>query len=685
MLFKGYKMKKIFKTALWAGLISCTFMILSCNPKSSSPREVISLGGEWQFAADSQNLGESDQWFSGGIPSSLVTGVTVPHTWNTMPGLEKYWGKGWYERTVDIPTGWQNKTIRLQFDAVFHDALVWVNGIKVAEHRGSGYNRFFADITKAIKPGEKNQIVVCADNSPSPNNIPFMKSYDWSNDGGITRNVYLIATHTLAIGNLQVNGIPDLGKPGTGRAVICITLLNPDSNRYRRAIFKAVIRKENQKNSKTIWKGTLKGIMDKGEFTYSLSLKHIKWWNFDEPNLYNITVTLINNGKEEDVYTSTFGFRTIGFSGDRFLLNGEPVRLAGVEWMPGSSLSHGSAETKDELEKNLQLMKNVNAIYTRFHWQQDEAVFDWCDRHGILVQEEIPYWGGATMLNDTLEALGRQHLEEMTSSQFNHPSIIAWGIGNELNSHDSVNIHYLKELYQYARLLDSSRLVNYVSNQLQAPLSGDGKVPPDASATGDVLMFNEYYSTWYGQNLDSVSPALDRIHREYPGKGLVISEFGLCEPVHKGGDPRRIVEMKRQFSIYSAKPYIAGAIYFCLNDYRTHMGEDFTYSYPQRVHGVADIHLKPKPSYEVLKKILCPLEIVSVQKNNGDVKLVVRGKTGIPSYTIRGYIFQTARKSVILDELQPGQEKPVELRYDTKADTLKIWRPTGFLVNSLPL
>jgi beta-glucuronidase len=343
------------------------------------------------------------------------------------------------------------------------------------------------------------------------------------------------------------------------------------------------------------------------------------------------------------------------------------------------------AEPESEMSKNLVMMKRVNAVFTRFHWEQDEYIPDWCDRNGIMIQEELPAWGWGPKWNDSLYIIAKKQLYEIISTHHNHPSIISWGIGNELTSHDSITRRYLKGLYNYCRSLDTTRLINYVSNQLNNPLKGKNKVLPDAGNIGDVLMFNEYYSTWYNQNIDSISGALDRIHADYPGKSLVISEFGICEPVFKGGDARRIKEMKEQFRIYGEKPYVAGAIYFCLNDYRTHMGEDFTYPYPQRVHGISDIHSNAKPSYKELKSILSPLEIVSIKKKDGIASISVRCKTGIPAYTVRDYRIITSKKEVHTGEMNPGNKRLFELPYRQKSDTLRIIRPTGFEVMSVPL
>ncbi len=656
----------INKLIIFLGIV---FLIHSTSCKEKELRKTILLSGEWNFCTDSLQDGSSEKWVTDGLPQNLAKKVNVPHAWNAEKSLEKYWGKAWYERIFDIEDLDSSKIYRIQFDAVYHDAHIYINGQKAGEHIGSGYTRFYIDITKFIKKGE-NRLSVLADNSPSGNSIPFLKSYDWSNDGGITRNVYLLVTNQKAIKNIHVVGTPDGNR---GNADIRISFLNFKIIDNQNVKLKATITEENQKTSDVIYNEELSGKFENGKFLSILNFDKINPWHFDSPNLYKIKVVLTENNQVLDEYSSTFGFRSIKIENNRYVLNGEPMRLMGLEWMPGSSLERGMAETMQDLENNLILMKNVNCIFTRFHWQQDEYVFDWCDRNGILVHEEIPYWGGVTMLNDTLLNLGKQHLDEMIDDHFNHPSIIAWGIGNELSSHETANITAFKKLYAHAKNLDNSRLIDYVTNSLHWRYE-----IPDAAYNFDIMMYNEYFSTWYGKSVDVVSYQLDTMHKYYPDKAITISEWGICEPVHKGGDTRRAAEMVRQLEIYGSKDYVAGAIYFCLNDYRTHMGEDFTYSYPQRVHGVIDINLKPKPSYDTLKIISSPIIVKAIKANGNDVSLILAGKNGIPLYIIKNYTIKSGTESILIDELKPGQEKTYSIKLT--GNEFSIMRPTGFEV-----
>ena len=665
-------MKKVFRFIL---LSICVFFFASFHKADKETvRKTIALNGNWNFSVDSLSIGESNHWEINGLPKNTSRIVSVPHTWNVEKGLEKYAGNGWYEREFEVTESDLQKTVRIQFDAVYHDAVVYINGKKAGEHIGSGYNRFFITISPFVKKGI-NKLTVRVNNAFSSNNIPFLKSYDWANDGGIYRSVSLVITEPQAVKNIKVIGTPNGLK---GKADIDISFIDNSKIDFSKLKLMVEITEENQNTNQVIFNSELKGTVEKSAFKTSLHFDKINPWHFDAPNLYKLKIQLFAEGKLKDEYTTVFGFRSIKVEKNRYVLNGEPIRLMGVEWMPGSNMERGMAETTADFERNLKLMKNANCIFTRFHWQQDEAIFDWCDRNGILVQEEIPYWGGATMINDSLLALGKKHLEEMIENHYNHPSIISWGIGNELESHNPENVNRLKTLYNEAKTIDASRLVNYVSNKLHKGKPIQKDYVPDASGEFDMMMFNEYYSTWFGKSLDVIGGELDRISAEYPNKAMTISEWGLCEPAHKGGDLRRIKEMTEQLKIYGSKDYVAGAIYFCLNDYRTHMGEDFTYAYPQRVHGVCDIFLNPKPSYYTLKKESSPVIIKSVGVKNGTATITLLGKTAIPSYNLKNYSIVSGNEKVTIDKLEPGQEKTFKIKINE--NHFSIIRPTGFEV-----
>jgi len=664
--------RSLYPKILILFIIFCACIITSC--KNIEKRKIISLSGQWNFLIDSASVGIKDMWAEEGLPIKLTRQVNVPHTWNAEKELARYTGKAWYERKFNVSEEQLSKTTRLQFDAVYHDAFIYVNGKKAGEHLGSGYNRFFIDASSFLKTGE-NTLTVCVDNSFSRSNIPFMKSYDWANDGGIYRNVYEVVTNKLAIRNIQVAARPIEGK---GLANIKVNFIDGKLIDPSKIKLEAIVTEENQPTKSVIFKGLLTGKFIDGIFISDIGFEKINQWHFDSPNLYKLDVKLIVDGFEKDEFSTVFGFRTIKVENNRYVLNGEPIRLMGVEWMPGSTLERGMAETTADFDANLKMMKNANCIFTRFHWQQDEYIFDWCDRHGILVQEEIPYWGIWTLLNDTLLNKGIQHLDEMTDAHFNHPSIISWGIGNELLAHEPSIHSGLKTLYNHVKSIDPSRLSTYVTNSLHFEMPSENKERYDATYDYDMIMFNEYYSTHYHQSIDVIPAELDRLNSEYPEKPMTISEWGLCDPKQPGGDERRAKEMAQQMEIYGSKPYVAGAIYFCLNDYRTQRSEDYSKGYPIRDHGVCDGYQNPKKSFEVLKTVSSPVEIKRVVQKDGKISISLYGRIGLPSYTMRNYTIVSGIEKILIDELKPGEEKTFEIKSGNKE--FGIYRPTGFEV-----
>jgi len=166
---------------------------------------------------------------------------------------------------------------------------------------------------------------------------------------------------------------------------------------------------------------------------HAATLHEARLWHFDRPNLYRLTAEL---GEGHSLAT-TFGIRKIEIRDSAFYLNGEKVRLMGVERMAGSNPEYGMAEPLDWIAHDHADMKELNCVYTRVHWPQDRAVLDWCDRHGMFIQTEVPTWGSGTFRGMTGEPSadimnnGLEQLREMIARDRNHPCIFSWGVCND--------------------------------------------------------------------------------------------------------------------------------------------------------------------------------------------------------------------------------------------------------------
>lgn len=682
----------IQKTVLRITILSIflTFNLLEANTQ----RQILSLDGDWSFCVDSLKKGIHNNWPTSGLPSKMSTVVLVPHTWNVKKETCHYWGWGWYQRNFMVPAHWKGKNIKLQFNAVYHDAHIWVNGVKAGEHIGSGFTKFFIDASKLLVAGKKNTITVLADNSFSSNNIPYKKSFDWPNDGGIIRSVSAIATNRPRIDYAHVLATPDLTdlQHPKGLTKIDIKVSEIGSVNLKNVKFELAITEDNQKTSQVIYKGIPQFNVDGDVLSCKLNFDSVNLWHFDNPNLYKLEINAIYNDKVTDNYVSSFGFRELKTEGYKLIFNGEPIRTAGVEVMFGSSLKNGMAETKEELEGYLKKLQYLNCMYTRFHWQQDDFVLDWCNRNGMMVQAEIPIWGAKTQMTDTIVGIAKFQLHEMLTDQFNNPCIVSWGVGNEIAARDADNIAGVAELYSYTKSLDNSRLVNYVSNTLQQARHWMPKgTLPDASAQGDVLMFNDYHTNWYRQAHGGMGSVLDTIKVENRTMPLMISEFGLCEPENWGDDELRLSDIIYYYAVYGTKPHIAGVIYFCVNDYRTQMGGGLFDFHNSRVHGVYDFYGVAKPSAAVLRQMNCPLEIPGLNRNKqNQIAVTLVSSLSFPSYTLKGFKiywsenntnYKTNADMQILPDMIPGKPISIQLKnlFNNKG-VLTIENPRGKVV-----
>ncbi|MDE6864578.1 MAG: hypothetical protein K2J41_09375, partial [Eubacterium sp.] len=342
-------------------------------------------------------------------------------------------------------------------------------------------------------------------------------------------------------------------------------------------------------NNKTV----IKKEFDRIENEITLDFEDLKLWSCYSPNLYRIAIET-----ENDYYEIRTGLRTIEVKGEKVFLNGEEIYLKGCEWMPGSHPNFGMAEPLEYSIKCLNQLKNAGCVFTRFHWQQDDSLFDWCDENGLLVQEEIPYWGYPKQATALQLDIAKQQADEMVYFHSNHPSIICWGVGNELGAETEPTINYVKDMIAYFKSLDGRRLVNYVSNTISRVQNID---KDDATLYGDIAMWNDYLGLW--EPSDDIENHMIRTCKKAKGMPLLVSEFGLCEPHFKGGDKERSRILKERIEMYAKIDNICGYMWFSLNDYRTHCGEAGEDKMRQRVHGSTDLYGNEKPSYRLLCKL----------------------------------------------------------------------------------
>lgn len=649
----------------------------------------ISLDGEWLFHTDPENAGEKQNWQVDTTPVTQWRTVTVPHTWQVEAGLTEYRGVAWYRRTFDTPRAPGESAVRIEFEAVFHSAQVWVNGKPAGEHLRKAYTAFSLDIGGLLARDGPNSLLVRVDNSFDEHMLPRGRSSDWAHDGGIYRPVSLLVTPQVFIERVDVDAAPDLDR-GDAELEIAVFARNRSGRPWHGPIG---LRAIDEATGLTVFEraeaGTL-SIDSRGDGTAKLAgtLRKAKLWHFDRPNLFRLEVTM---GAHR--FATTFGVRKFEVKDAGFYLNGERVRLMGVERMAGSNPAYGMAEPAEWIAHDHDDLKHLNCVFTRVHWQQDRRVLDYCDRHGILIQSEVPTWGPNTFKGmgeepdaDILEN-GREQLREMIARDRNHASICSWGLCNEIGGQNPPAYHFAQHMLEEAKRLNPQRLCSYASHSLRATPE------KDVSRLMDFIECNEYFGSWYPGDAAAVGKSLDAIHGAFPDKPIVISEYGYCACTAERpeGDERRREILRTHDAVFREREYIAGLIFFCYNDYRTHVGDRGTGVLRQRVHGVVDVWGNRKPSYDLLREESSPIEALRVEGPPTTFRLTVRTRQHVPAYTLRGYRLRGTyfgygqipieQQEAALPDLKPGEETALTMSFaDRRPEKIQfeILRPTGF-------
>jgi beta-glucuronidase len=459
--------------------------------KGYAQRDTISINKDWLFTTDKKAEGLRSKWFEKTLANT--TTVQIPHTWNIERDTEMFYGWGWYQKKITVPASWKNKHIVLQFGAINHTSVVYINGKKVHENTGDGFNKFYINLDGRLNYGKENIITVACNNDYGKNKVPYGNSFDWPNDGGIIRKVSLIVSGKPAASFIHLT--PRLNLiDSSARLNISLgfdEVIDPDIK------FDITVTEENQVTKNIVWRALQKPVWKNGAASIDANMQKVNPWHVDFPNLYRVTVSVIKGKKAADKISANTGFREIKFTNGQTHLNGERIKLMGVEWTAGSNPNFGFAETDAEIIRHGKLMKDVNCIFSRLHFQQDDLFYDFCDRNGILMQQEVPLWGPETPDNNTIRGIALEQLERMVNNYYNHPSIFSWGVGNELRGRDPGMKQMIADLLKRSRELDSIRMTAYVSNTLTRSFYNNATFVPDAANDGDYLLMNEYGGSWW--------------------------------------------------------------------------------------------------------------------------------------------------------------------------------------------
>ncbi|WP_254514625.1 glycoside hydrolase family 2 TIM barrel-domain containing protein [Novosphingobium sp. G106] len=523
----------------------------SVHAPAQSARSVLPLADGWSF----QYGVEGDGPVAPGFDDNGWERVSVPHSWNrigeyalTRSGQHNQQGIGWYRRTVDSPAAAKGQRQYLDFAAVGKIADVWVNGVHIGQHKGA-FARFRFDVTAQWRPGAANLIVVRADNSKpavgssTEDVIPL--SGDFFLHGGIYREVSLVTADEVGIDLL------DHGGPGVyartsevteGQAFVeVVTRLRNNGSRPRRltVVTRIADAAGAEVSSRSLVIPVKAGATAQAVPTLNVLKPHL-WNGRADPYLYSVTAEVWDGKRLVDRVTQPLGIRTFRFDpNEGFFLNGQYLKLHGVSRHQDRP-DKGWALTAADHAEDMAMIAEMGANTIRqAHYQHADQWTEEADRAGMVVWAELPYITTPSLRggqgSPALWANAEEQLRELIRQDYNHPSIMMWSIGNEVDSAKGFGIKgdppkplaLLQHLAKVAKEEDPKRPTTFAD--CCEDLGMMQTAGEQLAGTADLIGYNRYFGWYMPQPLKArpqLGAQMDRFHAKHPMLPISISEYG---------------------------------------------------------------------------------------------------------------------------------------------------------------
>ncbi|MDP4155277.1 MAG: glycoside hydrolase family 2 TIM barrel-domain containing protein [Bacillota bacterium] len=522
-------------------------------------RKTINLNQTWKFIRHDE-IKAMEQTYN----DEKWEVVNVPHTWNAIDGangFDFYKGSCWYRKQILVPSQAEGNKVFIEFNGSNSVTDVYVNDKHLGQHRG-GYSTFRFDITDVIEFGKMNTLAVKVDNTVFEDVYPQMADFTFY--GGIYRDVNLVISNHVHF------DLMDYGSKG-----IYLIQENVTNDQAQLTIKSRIVNDNGEERKVRLWAD----ILDQTGKVVAYAAKEVNlaagetkvievpvvienptlWNGLKNPYLYEAKVSLVSFNDTVDELTIPFGVRYYEVDAEKgFMLNGEHLPLHGVSRHQDRK-DMGWAITEKEHREDIAIIKEVGATSIRLaHYQHSQTFYDLCDHEGMVVWAEIPFI--SVMSKTELEGINaKQQMIELIRQNFNHPSIMFWGIQNEIQiGGDRPEVRRLvKELNALTQKEDPTRLTTMAN----VMFVGD---KDEYNYMTDIVGYNKYYG-WYQGKTEDFAPWLDEFHQTNPQVKLGISEYGAEGILQYHNNDPKVKDYSEEYhalyhetvwKIFAARPYL---------------------------------------------------------------------------------------------------------------------------------
>lgn len=553
-------------------LILPLLLLASCSRGNEEARTVEDFNFDWSFT-----LGDKKAYSAPDYNDTDWRQLHLPHDWSiegefsrkhrtTTAGGALPAGVGWYRKSFVTPN-LNGRLMFVEFDGIFQNSTIYVNGIEVGG-RPYGYASASYNITEYLKPtGEQNVIAVRVDNSAQP-------ASRWYTGSGIYRNVRLVTCSELHIGYMGTHITTPEIRENEAKIRAVVTLNNLSDEAKTITLENIILNARSKEVQRSKVSRTIEAGQSANVEMY-ITIEAPRLWNIGKGYLYTMRSVVMEGDKSIDVYDTKFGIRDFEFKADTgFWLNGENIKLK------GACLHHdlgalGSAVHRRALERQLDIIQSagVNAILTA-HNPPSPQLLELCDERGIVVvAEAFDTWQHAKTHFDYSRYFAKwweRDITDMVKRDRNHPSIIVWSVGNEVQEQWDISTSNP----------DRNRSIQLTRNIVEAVKRQDNTRPVTATCNH----IRKYNNLLRSEVLDIIG--INYNHEEYDTLHSWYSELPMLAT--KNINDANSISHEASWLAVRDREYIAGSFLASAFDY---LGEPTPYSWPSRSsrYGIVDL------------------------------------------------------------------------------------------------